>query len=399
MDSDKYLLRKPKEKFNIRNEYVFVDLIGFETSTCGFTPKEICLIDGNYKYHKVIKPLYSFDYLTPHCRESVLFDISQFCGIPWAAGDITYIDVIKKNSKRLANRTVILENDDKMENLIDMFLYTDVETDGIEYVSFKELGIDLNFDGPYKICSNHSAHNGYPQSQCALSTASQLAKFVDNNLDFMQILVNTDKIQNTYLSIKDYITDVLNKDCANKWFDDYVYLDFVEINVHEDLKTCKEICLLDKNYENHLIIKPFRDFESLTPKEQEAVSWESAKSGLPYDSGLVEFDIVLDDISKRVKNKRVVVENRYKANYLKSVLSINSCNFECIPLKELGLDINRRELPKICEYHKEYNAHSHCSCALSMTLYLRQIVKKYVGLMDTFEHIMEIKKNCHQHFK
>lgn len=390
MAATKYSLGQSEGQSDIRNYYVFLDFIGIDVGVQEFVCKEICLIDGDHKYHKIIKSPYSFNHLTSQARESVLWDISRFSGIGWKCGEISFNDILHTLMKQLRNKTVILENEEKVVKLKEIIL----KNNNFEYISLQELGIDLDFKGPFDICSNHSDHNGYSQCYCALPITMQMKKFFDDNSDFFHILVNAMKAQKSCHLMKNKKNNFSENYCEQ----DYVFIDFVEFHIDGTLHVCKEFCLIDGDFITHNIIQS-SDFENFCVNDQESILWEASnKNGLSYNSGDIDLEHVLQSTYKRINKRKVVVENRYKAEYIK-VLFHPYCQFECIILEDLGFELDYDERPEICSHHVVHNAYSHCECASSMAKYLRNITKNNVYLMDTLVSIMRIKKQCFQHFK
>lgn len=104
------------------NDFVFVDMLGIEFGVPEFVCKEFCLIDGDFKFHTTIKSPYGFGTLKHHQQESVLWDIPRFGGIPWNRGDMCLHDFLNKISERLADKKVIVVDENKRRHLKNFFV-------------------------------------------------------------------------------------------------------------------------------------------------------------------------------------------------------------------------------------------------------------------------------------
>lgn len=384
MDEKKNSFKKSVEKFDHHNQYVFIDFVGFETVS-EFVCKEICLIDGSYEYHKIIKAPFRFSKLKSHERESVLWEIPRFSGIAWKSGDTAFEDVLDLLSIRLRNGVIIMDSEEKVLILKEMIL----KRFNFEYVSLKALGIHLNFNSSFEICDNHTEHNGYSQCQCAWSIATQMKSFVAKNLDFICILINTMKLQNFY-----HLSNQKNDYSDNKYKKEYIFVDLVEFHIDETLHFCKEFCLVDEDITYHKIVKS-SDFENFNSNIQKSILWDASnKNGLKFNLGDVCLENIVDCLHKRMKNRKIIVENRYKAECLESMFD-QYCNFECIALEDIGFELDYDERPEICSFHDEHNAYSHCECALSMVQYLENITRNNFDIMDALVSVNRIKRKCY----
>lgn len=256
----------------------------------------------------------------------------------------------------------------------------------------------MNID-KLNICSNHEAHNGFSQCLCALSIASQMKNFVDNNLVFVNILINAVNVQKNCQKIMERLDASPETSSNLNRKRDYIFIDFVEFSIDEPMCVYKEFCIISADFKHHSIIKSPSPFDTLLPKIQESILWQTTNSnGLSYDSGNISFKDVVESTYKQLSNKKIVVEDRYKAQCLKNAFS-SRCDFECIPLEDLGYNIDYDECPRVCDHHGAHNSYSYCRCALSLAEYLKLIVENDFLLMDTLYNTFNIKKNCHQYFK
>lgn len=399
MDSVKYCFEKPMCQNDIGKDIVIIDFVGIDTGVPEFVCKEMCLIDGDYKFHKIFKSPYSFDFLKSHAQESVLWDISHFCGIAWKSGTSDLgADIICTLNKRLENRIVILESEEKVLILKDIIL----KNSDLKCVSLKKLKIDLNFERSMETCGNHNEHNGYALCNCASTTASQIKHFVDINSELVHILINTLRAEESCHLLKEeknekttFDSQISENACEKK---KYVFIDFVEFYINDNLRFCKEFCLIDGDFILHNIIES-SGFENLNELQQESILWETMnKNGLRYNSGILDLESMLQSAHKRIIDKRVIVENKYKAEYLKLLFQPH-CEFECVALEELGFELDYDERPKICGFHTEHNAYSHCQCASSMTKHLKNITMNNLELMDILINILKIKEYCYRNLK
>lgn len=255
----------------------------------------------------------------------------------------------------------------------------------------------MNFNESFDICSNHVKHNGFSQCQCALSIASRLKRFVDDNLDLMHIILNTIKIEKLCLESKKENSVKSPEVCKN-----YIFVDFLGFDLYTFDDTppiYKEFCLIDGDFEYHKIIKPPFNSINIEKPLREIISWDTfTMNGLTFDCGNISFIDVLACTHKRLNNRTIVVANEDKAHLLKKMFR-DYCNFECISFDWLGFELDHHERPKICHNHEAHNAYSHCECALSMASHLKKIIESNLTTMDILESTLNIKQICQWHLR
>lgn len=71
------------EKTHI-DKYVFVDVVGFNNRH-RFICKEFFLIDGDYRYHAIIKPTYDMYKMPIHDRQMIIWEINHLHGLTYGS--------------------------------------------------------------------------------------------------------------------------------------------------------------------------------------------------------------------------------------------------------------------------------------------------------------------------
>lgn len=173
------------------NNYIIVDLNGFDIHYYKFYCKEFCLIDDKFKYHVTIKPPFCLDSKpTTRLRNSIEWQVST-AGFTYDDGDVCYAEFLESTWKRLQNRKIVVTSTEKARHLKIIFSYFC----DFEYIILFNLGFELRPTAPLEFCNKHNAGEKIVFGHCALTVASELEKLVTNNLVVIDILLSTMKIQ------------------------------------------------------------------------------------------------------------------------------------------------------------------------------------------------------------
>lgn len=167
-------------------EFVYVDLVGFNNRN-HFICKEFALVDGNYEYHAIIKPPYSFYKLPLHEREMAQWEIYNLHGLQYDSGDRHLLDVIENAySHLISGKKIVVENNFKINCLKHMFR----ECGTLDCVNIDDMDFDINLQSQdsYKICDNHNQIFGESACECAVATAHRLKDITISNINFKNLL-------------------------------------------------------------------------------------------------------------------------------------------------------------------------------------------------------------------
>lgn len=176
------------EKMEIDEEkvignYVIVDLQGYRNKH-RFICKEFCLIDGNYKYHAIIKNPDPFKTMNPYYRRHAEWAIRYFHGLGTESGDVHVIEVIQKMYPKIANKKVIVRHPWKMPWLKYLFR----NCGEIDCVCIENIDVNMNLrkmdpddENGYDYCEFHNQH-GFDDWRCSLFIALEMKDILDANL-------------------------------------------------------------------------------------------------------------------------------------------------------------------------------------------------------------------------
>lgn len=167
------------------DDYVYVDLVGFNNRQ-HFICKEFSLIDGDFKYHAIIKPPYSIHKFPLHERQMTIWEINHLHGLKYDGGDVHLIDVLQSTYQRLASKKVILENNYKIQSLKYMYRNcVDLTCLNIEDLGFD---MDLQSEDPYPTCKKHGKILGEVACECAFATTLRLKEIAENNFKLLNVI-------------------------------------------------------------------------------------------------------------------------------------------------------------------------------------------------------------------
>ncbi|XP_031633765.1 uncharacterized protein LOC116347343 [Contarinia nasturtii] len=136
----------------LEEKYIFVDVIGFFNRQ-HFICKEFSLIDGDYKYHAIIKPPYSMSKIPINDRQMLNWEIKHLHGLKYDDGDVFLLDVIEATYSRFKNKKIIVENDYKGNALKYIFR----NCGEFNFLNIAKMGFDLDLqcDDSYTPCGKH----------------------------------------------------------------------------------------------------------------------------------------------------------------------------------------------------------------------------------------------------
>lgn len=165
--------------------FAFVDIVGFNNRN-HFICKEFSLIDGDFKYHAIIKPPYSLNKLPRHEREMTLWEIEHLHGLEFQSGDVYLKEVVETVFSHLTAKTVIVENSFKARTLKHMFH----ECGDLDCVSIQSMNFDMDLqtEDVYPICKHHNRILGLIACECAVATTHRLKEITTNNLELSKYL-------------------------------------------------------------------------------------------------------------------------------------------------------------------------------------------------------------------
>lgn len=167
------------------DDYVYVDVQGFKTYQERFICKEFCLVDGDYKFHAIVKSPYSFHKMPYKYQRQAHWLIKHHHGIKYEDGDIIAMDLKTEIFPKLMNKTILVKGNEKVDWLKNMFRHFGE----IRCINIEKMGFDLTVEQsePFEICSYHKKIPKWKQCTCAMSTALLLQDLAYKN-DFMTIL-------------------------------------------------------------------------------------------------------------------------------------------------------------------------------------------------------------------
>lgn len=172
-------------------KYIFVDVIGFRNKK-RFICKEFCLIDGDFEYHAIIKPPYSFKKLLSCYQRKAQWEIDHYHQLKYDMGSINSIELVTNTYERLTKKKIIVENAQKIRFLKYIFR----NCSELDCLSIEDTGFDMTLqsDEPYRICDYHNNVFGWKKCHCATATALKLKEITENNLNLISTLSNENEV-------------------------------------------------------------------------------------------------------------------------------------------------------------------------------------------------------------
>lgn len=162
------------------NDFVFVDVQGFKTYRNRFICKEFCLVDGEYKFHAMVKSPYSFHKMPYSYQRQAHWLIEHHHGIKYEDGEVAAMDLKTEIFPKLENKTILVKGNEKVEWLKNMFQHFGE----IKCMNVEKFGFDLTVvqrDHPYEMCDYHRKIPKWKQHTCAMSTALFIQDLANKN--------------------------------------------------------------------------------------------------------------------------------------------------------------------------------------------------------------------------
>lgn len=168
---------------------------------------------------------------------------------------------------------------------------------------------------------------------------------------------------------------------------DFAIVDIVGVHNRNHF-ICKEFYLIDGDYEYHAIIKPPYSLYKLPKHERDMALWEidhlHGLSTWINNSGDTHLIEVIEAVYAHLMNKKIIVENRFKANALKYMFR-NCVEMDCIPIKNMDFDMDLQyedDYP-ICDNHSQILSFSNvCECAIATARRLKEITRNNFNLLN-----------------
>lgn len=168
--------------------FAFADIVGFNNRN-QFICKEFCFIDGDFEYHAIIKPPYSFNKLPRHEREMSLWEIEHLHGLEFQSGDVSVKEVFQNVFPHLTTKIIIVETSFKARALKNMFRNCGEIIDCISIQSLN-FDMDLQTQDVYPICKHHNRILGHMACECAVATTHRLKEITTNNLELSEYFLS-----------------------------------------------------------------------------------------------------------------------------------------------------------------------------------------------------------------
>lgn len=161
------------------NNFAFIDVQGFRDRN-RFICKQFSLIDGEYKYHAIVKSPYSFNKMNEYFRRQATWAMNYFHGIKYDCGDVNIVEVISKTYVKIMKKKIIVRQPWKILWLRYIFR----NCGELDYVCIDDLGFDMSQQNieAYEICDYHNEIYGWEKCRCALATTLEMKDIVDKNV-------------------------------------------------------------------------------------------------------------------------------------------------------------------------------------------------------------------------
>lgn len=165
-------------EFSDCNNFVFVDIQGFKTIQNRFMCKEFCLVDGEYKYHALVKSPYSFNKMPSRYQRNASWLTKHFHGLKYECGDIHIIELLQNTFPKLMNKTVLIKGKEKVQWIQYMYRncgeITCVNVEDLDAYDWR-----LRREEPYEKCDYHN--KGWKDYRCAMASALELQDILRKN--------------------------------------------------------------------------------------------------------------------------------------------------------------------------------------------------------------------------
>lgn len=162
------------------NNFVFVDIQGFKTIRNRFMCKEFCLVDGEYKYHALVKSPYSFNKMSSHNKQNASWLINNFHGLKYECGDVHMIELLQNTYPKLMNKTILVKGKEKVQWM--QYMYRNCGE--ISCVNVEDLDAydwRLRREESYQKCDYHDDRYGWKDYRCAMASALELQDILRKN--------------------------------------------------------------------------------------------------------------------------------------------------------------------------------------------------------------------------
>lgn len=161
--------------------FVFVDIQGFLARNNQFICKEFCFIDGDFKFHALVKSPYSFNKLPVKNQETAQWLTKNFHGLDYNSGKMHMIELIQEMFPKFNNKIAVVRGSQKIKWLKHMF-----RTCGeVECINIQEQGFDMDlyYNQSEKPCMFHRESKKRDSFHCAVKSAEKLKEITNNNLN------------------------------------------------------------------------------------------------------------------------------------------------------------------------------------------------------------------------
>lgn len=163
--------------YNGGDDFVFIDVQGFRDRH-RFICKEFSLIDGDFKYHAIVKSPYSFRKLNDYFKRHATWAMNYFHGLSYDCGDVNITEVISKIYPKIMKRKIVVQQPWKITWLQYIFRHCGE----LDCVCFDDLGLDTSKrNDVYDICNYHNITCGWKERQCALANTLEMYDIMKKN--------------------------------------------------------------------------------------------------------------------------------------------------------------------------------------------------------------------------
>lgn len=183
-------------EWNVDTDFVFVDLQGFRNRH-RFICKEFSLIDGDYRYHAIVKSPYSFNKLNDYFRRQATWAMNYFHGIKYDCGDVNIVEFISKVYPKIMNKKIVVRHPWKIAWLQYIFR----NCGDLDCVCIDNLGVNMleenEREDKYEICDYHNETFGWKKCHCTLATTLEMRDVIEREktMKRLESLVKTMKME------------------------------------------------------------------------------------------------------------------------------------------------------------------------------------------------------------
>lgn len=156
----------------MNSDTVIVDLQGFKDSKNKFILKEFAILYENHTQIYLVKPPYSFNYLSKEEKRQVRW-IENNRGIRWSEGFVDYRECLRLLSTYLDGKKIITKGLEKIKWISELCSHCEV-------IDIGEKGCP-NISKLYQDCKQNISHCGHHNKICALKNVLCIKKWYDDN--------------------------------------------------------------------------------------------------------------------------------------------------------------------------------------------------------------------------